>query len=64
MAHELRLDLEIFVNGALDMFSKPTNVNVRNRLTVYGIADLGEEQSGIGMLIMLEGILRLFIRLR
>lgn len=56
VAHELRLDLEIFVNGALDMFSKPTNVNVRNRLTVYGIADLGEEQSGIGMLIMLEGI--------
>jgi len=41
VAQELRLDLEVFVNGALDMFSKPTNVNVRNRLTVYGIADLG-----------------------
>ncbi len=56
LAQELKLDLEIFVNGALDMFAKPTNVNTRNRLTVYGIADLGEEQSGIGMLIMLEGI--------
>ncbi len=55
-ARDLKLDLEIFVNGALDMFSKPTNVNTSNRLTVYGIADLGEEQSGIGMLIMLEGI--------
>lgn len=56
LARELKLDLEIFVDGALDMFAKPTNVNIKNRLTVYGIADLGEEQNGIGMLIMLEGI--------
>ncbi len=56
LAQELKLSLEIFVNGALDMFAKETNVNTRNRLTTYGIADLGEEQSGIGMLIMLEGI--------
>ncbi len=56
LAQDLKLSLEVFVSGALDMFSKQTNVDIRNRLTVYGIEDLGEEQSGIGMLIMLEGI--------
>lgn len=55
-AHELALALELFVTGALDMFSKQTNVNTKKRLVVYGIAELGKEQAGIGMLIMLESI--------
>lgn len=55
-AKEMKLAMELFVTGTLDMFAKPTNVNTKNRLTVYGIADLGAEQSGVGMLIMLESI--------
>ena len=55
-ARELTLALELFVKGSLDMFSVQTNVDIRNRLTVYGIANLGKEMSGIGMLIMLESI--------
>ncbi len=55
-AQEMRLALELFVSGSLDMFSRQTNVDTKNRLTVYGIADLGKEQSGIGMIIMLESI--------
>ena len=55
-AASLALALELFISGALDMFAQPTNVNIKNRLTVYGIADLGKEQSAVGMLIMLEGI--------
>lgn len=52
----LALALELFTKGSLDMFSKPTNVDVKNRLVCYGIQDLGKEQSAIGMLIILEGI--------
>ncbi len=55
-AYDLQLALELFVTGALNMFAQPTNVNVNNRFVVYGTADLGQEQSGIGMLIMLESI--------
>lgn len=55
-AQEMKLALELFVTGSLDMFSRQTNVNLKGQLTVFGIADLGKEQSGIGMLIMLESI--------
>lgn len=55
-AYQLRFALELFVKGALDLFAHESNVSRKGRLTVYGIADLGKEQAGIGMLIMLEGI--------
>ncbi len=55
-ARNLSLALELFVTGSLDAFAAPTNVNTRNRMTVYGIANLGEGMYGIGMLIMLESI--------
>lgn len=55
-ARELTLALELFVTGSLDMFSVQTNVNTKSRMTVYGLANLGKEMSGIGMLIMLESI--------
>lgn len=55
-AEELKLALELFVKGSLDMFAKQTNVNTKSRLVAYGIAELGKEQAGIGMLIMLESI--------
>ncbi len=55
-ARNLALDLELFVRGGLDMFARPTNVDSKGRFTVYGILDLGKEQSAVGMLIMLESI--------
>jgi len=55
-AKDLLLALELFVSGALNMFAKQTNVDTKNRMTVYGIANLGKEMSGVGMLIMLENI--------
>jgi len=55
-ARQLSLAMELFVTGNLDMFSQQTNVNINNRLTIYGIADLGKEQAAVGMLIMLESI--------
>ena len=55
-AHELALALELFTTGALNMFARPTNVNINNRLMIFGIQNLGKEQAGIGSLIMLEHI--------
>lgn len=55
-ARDIELALELFVEGALDIFAKPTNVNTESRILVYGIADLGKDLSSVGMLIMLESI--------
>lgn len=55
-SRELALALELFTHGALDMFSRQTNVNIRNRFVVFGIANLGKELSAVGMTVMLESI--------
>ena len=58
-ARQLQLALELFVTGSLDLFNGQTHIQrqkKKDRLTVYGIAGLGQEQAAIGMLIMLEGI--------
>ena len=55
-AADLMLNMERFLITGLDMFSKPTNVNINNRFVVFGLGNLGKEQSGIGTLIMLENI--------
>lgn len=55
-AKDIALSLELFVNGSLNIFNHPTNVDVDNRFTVYGIRDLGAELSPITMLVMMESI--------
>ena len=55
-ARDIELALELFVEGALNVFAKPTNVNTESRILVYGIADLGKDLSSVGMLVMLESI--------
>ena len=55
-AQALALSMELFVTGAMNMFAKPTNVNTRNRFTVYGMADIDRSQSGMGIIIMLESV--------
>ena len=55
-AGDLMLNMERFLITGLDMFAKPTNVNINNRFVVFGLGNLGKEQSGIGTLIMLENI--------
>ena len=55
-AHELALCLELFVTGAMNMFSAPTNVDLRNNLTVFGMEGMDRTQNGIYIIIMLESI--------
>lgn len=55
-ARKIRLVLEIFVEGSLNIFNHQTNIDIENRVLVYGLRDLGGDLSGMAMLIMLENI--------
>jgi type IV secretory pathway VirB4 component len=56
-AQEIALALELFTNGSLDTFAKPTNVDTKNCLICYDILDLGKQLQSIGMLVVLDSIL-------
>ena len=55
-AEGLAFSLDAFKGGSLSIFNQPTNVDMDNRLVVFGIQDLGESLISVGMLIMLEAI--------
>lgn len=55
-AKELVLPLEAYVDGSLNVFNHKTTINVKSRLTAYGIRDLGEDLESVGMLITLTNI--------
>lgn len=55
-AKEIALAIELFVNGSLNTFAKPTNVNINSRLICYDIFDLGKQLLPIGMLVVLDSI--------
>lgn len=53
-AEELALSIERFVTGALDIFNYQTNINMDNRMIVFGIRDIDESYWGIAMAIVLS----------
>lgn len=55
-ARELVEQLEVFVDGTLDIFSKEQSAVERNRFKVYGFSELGNRLSAMAMLIMIESI--------
>lgn len=55
-AKDIALALELYVNGSLNIFAHRTNVDVKNRFTVFNIRDLGKQLKGIGMLMVLDFI--------
>lgn len=56
-AREIALAIELFTQGSLNTFAKPTNVDTDNRLICYDILDLGKQLMPIGMLVVLDSIL-------
>ncbi|HMM32566.1 MAG TPA: ATP-binding protein, partial [Clostridia bacterium] len=56
-AQDIALRLEVFVNGSLDTFSKPTNVNTDNRLLCFDLKDLEGQIKTLGMLIVLDCVI-------
>ena len=55
-AQEIALALEVYVNGSLSMFAKPTNVDMSNRMICFNIQSLGGQLKAVAMLYMLEFI--------
>lgn len=55
-ARDMELSLEIFIDGSMNIFNYPTNIDIDNRLIVYGIRDIGEELESVAMLLVLEQI--------
>ncbi|WP_322198821.1 VirB4-like conjugal transfer ATPase, CD1110 family [Acutalibacter intestini] len=56
-SEELALSLERFVDGALNTFSKPTNIDTGNSLICYSLSGLRDQMKPIGTLITLDHLL-------
>lgn len=50
------MDLEIYIEGSLSVFSAKTNVDITKRLVIYDIKDLGKQLKTMGMLIVLDQV--------
>ena len=55
-ASYLKHALHLYVHGSMNVFSKPSNVNINKRIVVYDIKDLGKSMQTLGMMIVLENI--------
>lgn len=55
-AKSMALALELYIEGALDVFAHQTNVETDNRFVVYDVKDLGKQLRTLGMLIVLDQI--------
>lgn len=55
-ARGLALSSELFINGSLNTFAQPTNVNRKSRIMDYDIRELGEQLMPLGMLVTLDSI--------
>ena len=49
-ARDVALAMELFTDGSLNTFAKPTNVNTNARILCYDIRDLGKQLLPICML--------------
>ena len=55
-AKSLALSLEVYVKGSLSTFAHKTNVDIKKRLVVFDMKDLGKQLKPMGMLIVLDQI--------
>ena len=63
-AKDIALAIELFTDGSLNVFARPTNVDMSNRILVFDILDLGKQLKTVGMLVMLDAILNRVIENR
>ncbi len=63
-AKDVALAIELFTEGSLNTFAKPTNVDTNSRIICYDIQDLGKQLLPVGMLVVLDSIFNRVIRNR
>nr|WP_325218819.1 DUF87 domain-containing protein [uncultured Oscillibacter sp.] len=63
-ARDVALAIELFTEGSLNTFVKPSNVDTNSRILCYDIRDLGKQLLPVGMLVVLDSIFNRVIRNR
>ena len=63
-ARDVALAMELFTEGSLNTFAKPSNVDTQSRILCYDIRDLGKQLLPVGMLVVLDSIFNRVIRNR
>ena len=63
-ARDVSLAIELFTEGSLNTFAKPSNVDTNSRILCYDIRDLGKQLLPVGMLVVLDSIFNRVIRNR
>ena len=63
-ARDVALAIELFTEGSLNTFAKPTNVDTNSRILCYDIRDRGRQLLPVGMLVVLDSIFNRIIRNR
>ncbi|MFB8608293.1 VirB4-like conjugal transfer ATPase, CD1110 family [Enterococcus casseliflavus] len=53
---QIAVDLELYIEGSLSVFSHQTNVDTQARFVVFDVKDLGKQLRTMGMLIVLDQI--------
>lgn len=53
-AKALALELEMYVEGTMNIFAHPTNVDINNRLVCFDIKNMSEQLQPVGMLVVLD----------
>ena len=63
-ARDIALAIELFTEGSLNTFAKPTNVDTDARILCYDIRDLGRQLQPVGMLVVLDSVFNRIVRNR
>ncbi|MEY8445509.1 hypothetical protein AALA44_04825 [Enterococcus ratti] len=63
-AQALALDLELYIEGSLSVFSHTTNIELNKRFIVYNTKQLGSQLKTFGMMVVLEQVWNRVVRNR
>ncbi len=53
-AADVALDIELYVTGSFNNFSKPTNIKYNKRFIIFDIFQMGEQLRAVGLQVLLE----------
>ena len=63
-AQALVLDLELYIEGSLAIFSHTTNIELNKRFIIYNTKELGSQLKTFGMMVVLEQVWNRVVRNR
>lgn len=55
-AQEVALATELFIEGSLNMFAHPTNVNIRSRIVSFDLYEMGEQLKPTSLTVTMDAI--------